>query len=201
MSTSLETILTPDFLIMFKYKSESLMSEEQPIFAESFFQIRPRRILQTLLFYYHDPARNYFYLKETGAMKGEIEVINRNLQAFIDEDTLWINNRKTRMLISQILLEFRTNRPNFPYLNFKIESEPFIFMNGKINEIHLYAKPEDLVYPAISCWQTTIGCIDTVRSSSFHQLSIDKTRVTFYMSKGDIIGGDERIFIDLTSKI
>jgi hypothetical protein len=197
MSTSLETILTPDFLIMFKYKSESLMSEEQPIFAESFFEIGRSRIVKMMV----DPARNYFYLKETGAMKGEIEVINRNLQAFIDEDTLWINNRKTRMLISQILLEFRTNRPNFPYLNFKIESEPFTFMNGKINEIHLYAKPEDLVYPAISCWQTTIGCIDSVRSSSFHQLSIDKTRVTFYMSKGDIIGGDERIFIDLTSKI
>jgi hypothetical protein len=177
------------------------MSEEQPIFAESFFQIRPRRILQVLLFYYHDPARNYFYLKETGAIKGEIEVINRNLQAFIDEDTLWVNNRKTRMLISQILMNFRANRPDFPYLDFKIQSEPFFLMNGKINEIRLYAKPEDLAYPAISCWQATIGRIDSVKSHSFHQLSIDKTRVTFYMSKGDIIGGDERIFIDLTSKM
>ncbi|MFW9778662.1 MAG: hypothetical protein ACFFE8_07380 [Candidatus Heimdallarchaeota archaeon] len=174
------------------------MSQEQPIFAESFFQIRPRRIFQALFFYYHDPTQNYFYLKETGALGGEIEVIHQNLQAFIDEDTLWINDRKTRMLISQVQLEFRKNRRILPYLNFKIQSEPFGLHDGKINEIRLYAKPEDLAYPAISCWQTTIGLIDRVISSSFHQLSMDKTRVTFYMSKGDIVGGDERIFIDLT---
>ncbi|MFW9857051.1 MAG: hypothetical protein ACFFFG_18520 [Candidatus Thorarchaeota archaeon] len=183
---------------MLKFASEPLMREERPIFAESFFQIRPRRIFQALFFYYHDPAQNYFYLKETGALKGEIEVIRQNLQAFIDADALWVNDRKTRMLISQIQLEFRKNRRIFPYLNFKIQSEPYILQDGKINKIHLYAKPEDLAYPAISCWQTTIGLINSVISRSFHQLSLDKTRVTFYMSKGDIVGGDEQIFIDLT---
>lgn len=176
------------------------MSEEHPIFGESFFQIRPRDILQTLLFYYHDPAKNYFYLKETGALAGELEVIHQNLQTFIDEDTLWVNKHKIRMIISQTFLIFRVNQPTLPFLHFKIRSEPFILSTGKINEIHLYAKPEELPYPAISCWQTTVGRINSVTSTSFHQLSDDKSRLTFYMSKGDIIGGDERIFIDLTSK-
>lgn len=172
------------------------MAKEKPIFVEAFFRITPTQIQQTLYFYYHDPSRNYFHLKKTGASKGELEAVQANLQYWIDQDDLFINNQNIRMIIQNANLVFQGNNPEFPYLIFYILSQPFQFFDQQINEIHLYAKPEKLPYPAISCWKTLIGTMISIESNSFCIISRDKTHLTFYLAKGEIIGGDERIFLD-----
>jgi len=62
----------------------------------------------------------------------------------------------------------------------------------------LYAKPEKLPYPAISSWKTNIGIIHSVESNSYSVISRSRKHLTFYLAKGEIIGGDERIYIDTT---
>ncbi|MHA2244511.1 MAG: hypothetical protein ACXADY_06040 [Candidatus Hodarchaeales archaeon] len=172
------------------------MDEEKPIFVEAFFKISTQRIQQTLYFYYHDLSKNYFQLMKTGASKGELEAVQANLQQWIDMDDLFINNQKIRMIIQETNLKFQGNNPENPFLIFNILSQPFQFDKQNVNEIHLYAKPEKLPYPAISCWKTLIGTIISVKSNSFSIISRSKTHLTFYLAKGEIIGGDERIFID-----
>lgn len=172
------------------------MVQEIPIFVESFFKITPNQIQQTLYFYYHDLSKNYFQLKKTGASEGELEVVQANLQYWIDLDDLFINNLKVRMIIQDTELQFQRNDPVYPYLIFNILSQPYHFHEQKINEIHLYAEPEQLPYPAISCWKTLIGTIISVESDSFKIISQNKIYLTFYLTKGEIIGGDEKIFIN-----
>ncbi|MFX0049712.1 MAG: hypothetical protein ACFFAJ_07790 [Candidatus Hodarchaeota archaeon] len=170
------------------------MQKEEPIFAEAFFQINSHQIIHTLYFYYYDPSKVYFHLMNTGAIKGELEEIQKNLQYFIDEDDLLVNKQKVRMIITKVMLEFKEKKPNFPFLIFKITSQLTKLHENKLNEIHLYAKPEKLPYSAISCWETK-GEITSVESNSFHILSHDKKQLVFYLSKGEIIGGDERLIV------
>ncbi len=176
------------------------MSKEKPILGEAYFKISPTHILETLYFYYYDPSKNYFHLQKTGASKGELEAIQENLQYWIDQDDLFINKRNIRMIIQSTSLEFQENNPLFPYLVFTILSQPFEFYEEQVNEIHLYAKPEKIPYPAISCWKTLIGKIISVESNSFSIISHDKIYLTFYLAKGEIIGGDELIFINPRKK-
>jgi hypothetical protein len=172
------------------------MTREKPIFVETFFRITPSQIHQNLYFYYQDPSKNFFHLKNTGASEGELEAVQANLQYWIDQDDLFINNQKVRMIIQNSTLEFQENNPIFPFVIFKIFSQSYKFNIKKLNEIHLYAKPEKLPYPAISCWKTQIGMIRSVESNSYCIISYNKTHLTFYLAKGKIIGGDERIYID-----
>lgn len=170
------------------------LQQEKPIFAEAYFQITSHQIIHSLYFYYYDPSKVYFHLMNTGAIKGELEEIQKNLQHFIDEDDLFINQKKVRMIIRKTMLGFKEKKPEYPFLIFEIASQVIELHEDKLNEIHLYAKPEILPYSAISCWETK-GEITSVESNSFYILSHDKRNLVFYLSKGEIIGGDEHLMI------
>jgi hypothetical protein len=173
------------------------MVKELPIFVESYFRINPSHIRQTLFFFYRDPAKNYLKLKNTGALEGEIEFIQGNLQSLIDEDDLFINNKKVRMIIRKTILDFQEENNELPFLKFDIESNPFQFIDKRINEVHLIAKPEIIAYPAISSWETSVGKITSVFSESKNKISKDRIQVTFFLAEGDLVGGDEKIILQL----
>lgn len=174
------------------------LQQEKPIFAETYFRITPTKIHQTLYFYYNDPSKNYFHLKNTGASEGELEAVQANLQYWIDQDDLFINKQKVRMIIQSSALEFQKKNPVLPFIIFKILSQSYKLSTKKLNEIHLYAQPEKLPYPAISCWKTSVGIISSVESNSYSVVSHNRKHLTFYLAKGEIIGGDERIYINTT---
>ncbi len=173
------------------------MVKEHPIFVESYFRINSSHINQTLYFFYKDPAKNYFKLKNTGALEGEIEFIQGNLQSLIDDDDLFINDKKVRMTILKTILDFQEDNTKFPFLKFDIESSSFQFIDKRINEVHLIAKPEIISYPAISSWKTSIGKITSVFSDSKNKISKDRIQVTFLLAEGDLVGGDEKIILQL----
>lgn len=172
------------------------MVKEKPIFVETYFRITPTQIHQTLYFYYHDPSKNFFHLKNTGASEGELEAVQANLQYWIDQDDLFVNKQNVRMSILNSTLEFQENNPSLPFIIFEILSQYFKFYIKELNEVHLFAKPEQLPYPAISCWKTQIGVIKSVKSNSYYVINHNKTHLTFYLVEGEFIGGDERIYID-----
>jgi len=176
------------------------VTRENPIFAETYFRITPTRIHQTLYFYYNDPSKNYFHLKNTGASEGELEVVQTNLQYWIDQDDLFVNKEKIRMIIQSSTLEFQKKNPVLPFIIFRILSQTYKLSIKGLSEIHLYAKPEKLPYPAISCWKTNTGIISSVESNSYSVISQSRKHLTFYLAEGEIIGGDERIYIDTTLK-
>ncbi len=173
------------------------MVKEQPIFVESYFRINRSHIRQTLYFFYNDPAKNYFKLKNTGALEGEVEFIQGNLQSLIDDDDLFINDKKVRMTILKTILDFQEDNTKFPFLKFDIESNSFQLIDKRINEVHLIAKPEIISYPAISSWETSVGKITSVFSDSKNKISKDRIQVTFLLAEGDLVGGDEKIILQL----
>jgi hypothetical protein len=131
---------------------------------------------------------------KTSAIQGELDSVQKNLQHFIDEDTLHINSNLIRMIINSTKLHFYNNDPIFPILSFKVLSSPFRMSNTSINEVHLYAKPEVIPHSAISCWNTN-GYIFKVESNSYHKINENNQNVTFFLTEGEIIGGHERIYI------
>ncbi|MHA1993104.1 MAG: hypothetical protein ACW97Z_01020 [Candidatus Hodarchaeales archaeon] len=170
------------------------MKREKPIFAETFFSLGNNSITQNMYFYYYDISKIYFNLIKTSAIRGELDSIQTNLQRYIDEDTLHINNNLIRMVIKSTDVFFRDNDPLFPILSFQVSSTPFLLNTNALNEVHLYAKPEKIPYSAISCWNTC-GSIQKVESNSFFSINDEQTNITFFLTKNEIIGGHERIFI------
>ncbi len=170
------------------------MKREKPIFAETYFSLGNNQISQSMYFHYYDISKIYFNLMKTSAIQGELDSVQKNLQRFIDEDTLHINNKLIRMIIKSTKLYFYNNDPIFPILSFKVLSTPFQMNNTSTNEVHLYAKPEEIPHSAISCWYTN-GNIYKVESTSFHTINNTGKNIIFFLTEGEIIGGHERIFI------
>ncbi|MHA2288034.1 MAG: hypothetical protein ACXABG_04525 [Promethearchaeota archaeon] len=170
------------------------MKREKPIFAETFFSLGKNRITQSMYFHYYDISKIYFNLMKTSAIRGELDSIQTNLQRFIDEDTLHINDNLIRMVVNSTEVFFQDNDPLFPILSFQVSSTPFLLNTNSLNEVHLYAKPEKVPYSAISCWNTC-GNILKVESNSFFSISDKRRNVTFFLTKNEIIGDHERIFI------
>jgi hypothetical protein len=174
--------------------SEFLMKREKPIFAETYFSLGKEYIKQSLYFYYTDPSKIYFNLKETGAIEGELDSIQLNLQKYIDLDTLHINKNLIKMDVIDSKLFFRDKKPELPILFFVVKSSRYEIYEGDINEVHLYAKPEIIPYPAISIWKTC-NSIHKVESNTNFTISTNRLNLIFYMTTNEIIGGHERIFI------
>ena len=169
------------------------MKREQPIFAETFFFVKEDQISQSLYFSYYDVSRIYYNFMETGAIEGELDSISSHLQQFIDEDPIHVNGKLIKMNIVETSLFFRNKSPIYPVLCFEVCSTPYLIQQDTPNEIHLYAKPEVIPNPAFSYWNLC-GKITQVKSRSYFVISTSKQDVTFYLTKGEIVGDDERIF-------
>ena len=169
------------------------MKREQPIFAETFFFVKEDRIFQSLYFSYYDVSKIYYNLKETGAIKGELDSISSKLQQLIDVDALHLNGKLIKMNITETDLLFRDDKPNYPVLQFSVTSAPYKLYHNAINEVHLYAKPEVIPYPAFSYWNIC-GEISKVESKSYFIISTLKQDVIFFLTISEIIGDNERIF-------
>lgn len=172
------------------------MKREKPIFAETFFFVKEDRIYQSLYFFYYDESKIYHNLMETGAIEGELDSISKKLQGFIDEDDLHINGNLVKMNITKSNIFFQDKKPMYPVLQFNVSSTPYKLHQDIINEIHLYAKPEIIPYSAYSSWNIS-GKIIRVESKSFFRISTKNDNVIFFLTKGEVIGDDERIFFQL----
>ncbi|MHA2174608.1 MAG: hypothetical protein ACXACP_13750 [Candidatus Hodarchaeales archaeon] len=170
------------------------MKREKPIFAETYFSFGKDCISQSLYFYYSDSAKIYFNLKETGAIKGELDSIQANLQKFIDIDTLHMNDNLIKMEVRKSKLFFKDDKPEFPILFFVVNSSKYNLKEDELNELHLYAKPERIPYSAISHWKTYRNILKVESKTNF-TISTNRLNLIFYMTRNEIIGGHERIFI------
>jgi hypothetical protein len=174
---------------------EDTKKREFPLFAEAFFSLKEEKITQSLYFQYYDAPKIFHNLVKTSAIEGELNSIQENLQNYINEDALHINGHLIKMIIERTELLFRDNNPDYPVLSFFISSTPYRLYSNQINIVHLYAKPEVIPYSAISCWNTS-GIIKKVISNSDHKIDKSKHNVSFFLKKGDIVGGHERISIE-----
>jgi len=174
---------------------DEFILNEIPVFAETYFLVNRNDISQNLFFYYYDRSEVYQKFNETGALKGELETIQSNLQYWIDQDDLYVNQRKIRMVIKSVKVDFIKEDFKFPVLFFQIASEEFKQHNASEIIIDLYAQPESLPYSAISVWSCLSGNIVKVVSKTYHQVSQDRIQVIFYMSQSEFIGGSEKIHI------
>ncbi|MHA1331955.1 MAG: hypothetical protein ACTSR2_12860, partial [Candidatus Hodarchaeales archaeon] len=130
--------------------------------------------------------------KETGAIKGELESIQSNLQFFLNEDDLFVDNLKKKMTIKKTQLDFRFQNRFLPCLSFLIISDEFNVRNKSKFQVELHTQPEKLPYPAIAVWRTRIGKFEKVISQTFHEVHHSGLEISFHMNTGDIIGGKEQ---------
>lgn len=174
---------------------------EIPLFAETYFMVDRNIISQHLFFYYYDPSEVYQKFNETGALKGELETIQANLQYWIDKDDLYINQKKIRMMVKSVHFDFIKGNIKYPFLFFQINSEEFNHQDHSEIIIALYAQPESLPYSAISVWSCLNGTIIKVESNTYHQISEDQMQVIFYMIQSETIGGKEKIHIGFKNDV
>ncbi|MFX0208052.1 MAG: hypothetical protein ACFFDT_18850 [Candidatus Hodarchaeota archaeon] len=167
------------------------MEKEKPIGAYSEFRVGSEQIHQTLEFHYWDPSQIYLRLQKTDSLDGELVFIKQNLQDFIDEDKLFVNQVEVPMFVETVSLSFKENNPQLPILTFLIVSGSYQLIFNEKNCLILDAEQEIATYKCQAIWNLPGSVQHVVSSSPF---KIDEHQVIFTSHKGQKVGGREEIY-------
>ncbi|MHA2362359.1 MAG: hypothetical protein ACXAC7_00260 [Candidatus Hodarchaeales archaeon] len=83
---------------------------EIPLKAENKFIIRHTTLQQQIKFYYYDPGLFYYTNTKLGLLNDVLVNIKNNMQVFIDEDKILINQKEVRLHITEIYLRYKKKK-------------------------------------------------------------------------------------------
>ncbi|MCH4815487.1 MAG: hypothetical protein QXY87_07215 [Saccharolobus sp.] len=169
------------------------MSEKvTPIFSlGNFVMDKLGNVTQYTFFYYYDPE-NYYASLTREMVNKEIEVVKRNMQSFLDEEKIIINDRLTRAkVVSTDIFLLDITHPVIEFI---------ITFRGKVrkglNVYENFYEEEVTEYPYEVIWRFP-GKILNVKMKG--QISMLENFLKIKVNKGVKVGGRERIEFFLTS--
>ncbi|MHA1989418.1 MAG: hypothetical protein ACW981_01985 [Candidatus Hodarchaeales archaeon] len=166
---------------------------ERPINALSEITITDTKLFQVINFYYYDPDEIYKKIKENlinDDHDSEFEIITENMQAYLDEDEVFINSNEIFLDIVNGYISYPHQQSFFnPLLTFEISSTPYSLKDGK-NIIELIGDVQITPYPINIKWNLP-GRVLKVTSETF--MKITGNIIFFTSNKNDSIGGYELI--------
>ncbi len=180
------------------------MSEEVvPVYAEGIhvFDLTGN-VWLVLIFEYRDPKMYYYNLLKTNmeALFEELETIMNNMQKFLDEEIIKINNERARPQVKDIILGFRGSyhRPYIEfYINFRGPIKP------GINRYDNFYEEETAEYDYEILWIFPEG----VRVRSYHiagdgrVLGTTDNILVVHVKKGTKVGRHEWIEFEVPEEI
>jgi len=80
------------------------MSELKPIYGYGFFNVRENGLVdETIIFLYSDPDAYYKrVMRDRSKYAREIEILSRNMQYFLDEEKVYINNERVYPILGRV---------------------------------------------------------------------------------------------------
>ncbi|QPG49487.1 hypothetical protein HFC64_06340 [Saccharolobus solfataricus] len=169
------------------------MSENvTPIFGlGNFVMDKLGNVTQYTFFYYYDPE-NYYVSLPREMLDKEMELVKENMQSFLDEEKIIINDRVTRAkVVSTDIFLLDTTHPVIEFI---------ITFKGTLKEgLNVYEnfyEEEITEYPYEAIWRFP-GKILNVKMKG--QVIILENFLKIKVNKGIKVGGRERIEFFLTS--
>ncbi|MHA1982864.1 MAG: hypothetical protein ACW967_00835 [Candidatus Hodarchaeales archaeon] len=166
---------------------------EKPIKALSEITVTDTKLFQVINFYYYDPDEIYKKIEKNlinSEDDSEFNLIMENMQAFLDEDEVFINSNAIFLDIVDGYISYLHQESFFdPLLTFEISSTPYSLKDGK-NIIEIIGDIQITPYPINIKWNLP-GRVLKVTSETF--MKITGNSIFFTSNKDDSIGGYELI--------
>ncbi|QGA53360.1 hypothetical protein GFS03_01565 [Sulfolobus sp. E5-1-F] len=169
------------------------MSEKvTPIFGlGNFVMDKVGNVTQYTFFYYYDPE-NYYASLTREMLDKEMEIVKGNMQNFLDEEKIIINDRSTRAkVVSTDIFLLDITHPVIEFI---------IVFRGKlrkgVNVYENFYEEEITEYPYEAIWRFP-GKILNVKMKG--EITILENFLKIKVNKGIKVGGRERIEFLLTS--
>ena len=179
---------------------EKALSElVEPVHADSFFSVsKSGEVHERLCYEYLDPEGYYRrVIRDGGLLRKEIEKLADNMQYFLDQERVEINNERVRSRVDycDIFLKGATEVVSVIYLiDFAGR-----FQKGT-NKIETWLEEEEAPYDFEILWRFPVGTnIKEIVTTLDFEIYGDL--VTLWAHEGDEVGGYERMEFDLTDTI
>ncbi len=180
------------------------MSEEvSPIYAEGIHVLDVTgNVWLILIFEYRDPKTYYYTLarRDQERLLEELETIMNNMQHFLDEEIIRINNERARPEVKDIILGFR-GTPHRPYIEFYINFRGPL--KPGVNRYDNFYEEEIAEYDYEILWIFPEGC----RVLSYHiagegtVLGSTDNILVVHVRKGTRVGAHEWIEFEVPEDV
>ncbi len=165
---------------------------ETPLAADASFVVLEHQLQETLFYYYFDPENNYQKFKENGVLDSVLLEVRENLQKYISEDRVFMNDTEIELHVDEVILDFKDRNPAYPILIFYIYSDPYELEIGK-NVLTLDAKVETAPYECSAEWLFP-GKVLEVKTRMHATIKDNYVYLKSY--EGEPLGGLENFFFE-----
>ncbi|MHA2231175.1 MAG: hypothetical protein ACXAB4_01620 [Candidatus Hodarchaeales archaeon] len=127
------------------------MTTEIPVKASTIVFVTSDQIIQYLRYFYLDSDRIYRKYELTDCLNGELERMEANLQIFLDQDAVFLNETDCNLQISEVRQWYLKEDFSKVLVEFVIRSTPYQLCSSP-NKITLESELEKAPYPCFSAW-------------------------------------------------
>lgn len=167
----------------------------KPIYASAFFNITSEGIHYIMIFDYMDPLEYYRKIHENrDLLVEELEKLRSNMQSFLDDEEIIINNIRRRARVSHVSIGFRGD-PKRPYIIFIVNIDAK--MRKGLNTYENHYERDVFEYDYIAYWIFPRGS-RILEVSMGGDIAIEDNMLIIRGSRGDIAPGSEYIKFELS---
>ena len=159
-----------------------------PIKASTIVFVTSYRILQFIRYFYLDFDRVYRKYELTGCLEGELERMQGNLQTFLEQDAVFLNETDCNLITCETRHYYLKKDFSKVMVEFTVHSRPYK-LNTPKNEITLGSELERAPYPCFSAWFFP-GTVLTTKCTMTS--TVKENRVLLKARTGEWIGGQEK---------
>ncbi len=169
----------------------------KPIYAHGIFNVcRVGGVYQTIIFRYIDENSYYWSLIESGSEKiiEEEKILAENMQGFLDEEEVYINDRKVKPTVASVVIDSAGPRDaSFTFLiRFKAPLRP-----GLNSYVNMYEE-EEAEYDYTVTWFFPIGSrVVKAEVGVPYEVRGEGNILVFKVKKGARVGGREAIYFEI----
>lgn len=170
----------------------------EPVYAQGFFYVSLNYISYYLVFDYHDPYGYYdTVLRNEKLFNEEVAKLWANMQSFLDEEQVIVNNVRVRPRVSMIDIGFRGSRRR-PYIVFCIRFKAPIKIGVNVYENKYEAEVVEYDYVAYWVFPPGSRIIKVDMGSGDEEWDIiGKNILAIYGYRGKRTGGYEYIEFEI----
>ncbi len=172
----------------------------KPIYAHGFFHVcRIGGIYQTIMFRYVDETSYYWrLLRESGkgkeSIEEEISLLRENMQSFLDDEEVYINDKRTRPVVSDVVID--SVSPGEATITFLIRFRAPL-RSGVNTYVNIYEE-EIAEYDYTVVWLFPVGGrVVEARVGVDYEVRRDGSILLFRVKKGTRVGGREEIVFEV----
>jgi len=162
-----------------------------PVYAQGYFIVcRDGWFQQVIVFDYYDPMHIYSQLsQDEEALRRELDRLSDNMQSYLDEEEIYVNNVRVRPNIKSVDLTFRGTAVR-PSIVFTIVFKGHLYRGENVYEDYYEGEVLEYDYEAYWVFPEKTRILEVRVDTEYEVLG---NRVIIWGRKGDKVGGYEMI--------